>query len=85
MAERSSIIQSNYWHKPGILVRFVHEDTSPEGSIHVDMDADDFLRGLLQEMIHPMKIWTEKSLETAIRTAYNKTLEKAKESTRQVM
>jgi len=85
MAERSSIVVSNYWHKPGISVTFKHnQGDSPNGSIHVEIGMDDFLKAIANELPHPIKVWTSKAQAAAVKQAYLTALEKVKEATNKV-
>jgi len=82
---KTVLVQSNYWHNPGIKITLQHDEIAPEGAIHVEADFEDVVKALLNEMDHPIKIWTRQRLESAIRKALETTLEKVKESTIKVM
>jgi molecular chaperone DnaK (HSP70) len=84
MAERSSVVASNYWHKPGISVTFRHDHESPAGSVHVEIGMDDFLQALAEELSHPLKQFTRTRQAAAVKQAYLSALEKVKEATNQV-
>jgi hypothetical protein len=82
MAIKSSIVISNYWHKPNITVTFKHNHSdSPDGSVHVEIPMEDFLLAIAEEMTHPVKIWTSTALKTDLQNAYKVALEKVKEAT----
>lgn len=86
MAERTSLVISNHWHNPGISVTFRHNHTdSPNGSIHVEIGMDDFLKALASELDHPMKVWTRKQQAKSLQKAYLSALEKVKEATNKVV
>ena len=82
---KTYLVQSNYWHNPGIKITLQQDDTAPEGAIHVEVDFEDAIKAILVELAHPLKIWTRSSQEKALRKAINTVLEKSKHSTNQVM
>lgn len=77
---RSVVVASNYWHQPGVKVSFRHDEESPKGSCHVEIDVEDFLKALEAEMIHPLKTFTRRRRRSAIRAAYASAIEKIKQA-----
>jgi len=85
VAIKSTVVASNYWHKPNITVTFKHNQyDSPDGSVHVEIAMEDFLAALSKELSHPVKVWTRTQLNKDIANAYAVALEKVKEATNKV-
>jgi hypothetical protein len=84
MPVRSSVVQSNYWHKPGITVTFKHDHESPKGSVHVETGGEDVIRALAAELPPFWKLIFKGQKEKAALAAYNQALEKIKEATNKV-
>jgi len=82
---KTYLVQSNYWHNPGIKITLHQDDLAPEGAIHVEVDFEDVIKAILVEISHPFKIWTRASQEKALREAITKVLDKSKHATSQVM
>jgi len=86
MVQKATLVQSNYWHRPGIAVNLIQDtNTAPNGAISVSTDFEDVILAILAEIEHPVKHLTRKSQEKAIRAAISTVLEKIKESTVKVM
>ena len=85
MSEKTSIVISNHWHNPGINITIKHDGESPEGSIHVEMNMNDFLIAMSEELKHPLKVWSKKKQALELKCACDVVLEKAKQTTNQVM
>jgi hypothetical protein len=81
-AVRSVVIASNYWHKPGIKVSFVHDEAlAPSGAIHVEVDAADLMLAVAAELPKAWGLLTAAKRQAAVMQAFTTALEKIKEST----
>lgn len=85
MKTRETIVISNFWHKPGIKIALHHGDDAPQGGISLETDLEDFIKGVLHEIAHPVKVWTKAGQEKEIREAISATCEKIKAASAQVM
>lgn len=82
MKERTSLLVSNYWHKPGIAMRIIHcPDQAPEGGIMLEMPLEDFRKAVLAELPHSLKLWTSAQMEAAMDTAMTAVVDKLKATT----
>jgi len=85
MTEKTHLVISNHWHNPGINIIIKHDSESPQGSIHVEMSMEDFMKALAKELKHPICVWSRKKQTKELKDACTTVLEKAKQATNQVM
>lgn len=82
MKERTTLLVSNHWHKPGITMKVVHCPVqAPEGAIMLELELADFRQALLAELPSSLQIWTRAQMAAAMETAMAIVVEKMKTST----
>lgn len=77
--DKHHVLISRHWHKPNIEV------TVNDEKICVRIDLKDFVEGLVQEVGNPALLLTQESLRKKLLKSTETVLEKAKQSTSQVM
>jgi hypothetical protein len=82
---KTCLVQSNYWHNPGIKITLQHDHLAPEGAIHVEMALEDVLKALQADFKHPLLLWSRKQLKSSLEAAMTSVLEKMKHATSEVM
>ena len=83
MSERTTLIVSNDWHKPGITMRVVAPTAElPQGGVRLEMDLEDFKAILLKQLPHPTRLWTRGAVEAAVTAAFEAAVQSIKHSTK---
>ena len=76
---KQAIVISRHWHSPNISVILTDE------SISIECDLDDFLKGLVEELNHPLKTMTKARLIEDIMSCKDIALNKIKQASSHVV